>query len=57
MSDFPKAVTLGLGFKIPITPQQAVTGFTKVLVMGLSLSSSADETQQAVETLIDNHHY
>lgn len=57
MSDFPKAVTLGLGFKIPITAQQAVNGFSKVLVMGLSLSSSADETCQAVETLIDNHHY
>lgn len=57
MSDFSKAVTLGLGFKIPITSQQAVNGFSKVLVMGLSLSASADETQQAVEALIDNHHY
>jgi hypothetical protein len=56
-SDFPKAVALGMGFKIPITPQQAVNGFSKVLVMGLSLSAGADDSKTALETLIDNHHY
>lgn len=57
MSDFPKAVALGMGFKIPITPQQAVNGFSKVLVMGLSLSTGANDSKTALETLIDNHHY
>lgn len=57
MSDFPKAVTLGLGFKIPITPQQAANGFSKVLVMGLGLSASAEDSQQALQGLIDNHHF
>jgi hypothetical protein len=56
-SDFPKAVALGMGFKIPITAQQAANGFSKVLVLGLSLSSGASDSQETLETLIDNHHY
>lgn len=56
-SDFPKAVAIGMGFKIPITPQQAANGFSKVLVLGLSLSSDASDSKDTLETLIDNHHY
>lgn len=56
-TDFNKAVEVGMGFKIPLTADEAQTGFTKVLVMGLYLSSDANESKQAVEDLIDNHHY
>ncbi len=56
-SDFLKAVSLGMGFKIPLTAQQSLNGFSKVLVMGLSLSAGATDSKTALETLIDNHHY
>jgi hypothetical protein len=56
-SDFPKAVAIGMGFKIPITAQQAANGFSKVLVLGLSLSSDASDSKETLEALIDNHHY
>ena len=56
-SDFPKAVDVGMGFIIPITAQQAANGFSKVLVLGLSLSSAAADSKEMLEELIDNHHY
>lgn len=56
-SDFDKAVNSGMGFKIPITPQQAAQGFSKVLVLGVLLSSNQSDSQKALEALIDSHHY
>ena len=57
MSDFPKAVAAGMGFRIPITATQAVSGFSRILVLGLRLSADETGGQQALETLISNHHY
>jgi len=57
ISNFDSAVQNGMGFKISLTPEQASRGFTKVLVLGAYLSSDEATSQQAVETLIDNHHY
>ncbi|TDW97487.1 hypothetical protein [Dinghuibacter silviterrae] len=56
-SDFDKAVSLGMGFRVPITTIQAQEGFDKLLVLGLYLSNDAPGTQQVVEDLIDSHHY
>ncbi len=56
-SDFAKAQELGMAFNIPITEHQAVNGFSKILVLGLSLSSNASDSKDALESLIDNHHY
>lgn len=56
-SDFDKAVENGMGFKISLTAEQASRGFTKILVLGAYLSADEATSQQAVETLIDNHHY
>ena len=56
-SDFDKAVANGMGFRIPITAQQVSTGFSRVLVLGLSLSADENDAQKQIETLIDNHHY
>lgn len=56
-SNFDKAVEYGMGFKIPLTPAQASRGFDKILVLGTYLSADEVESQKAVETLIDNHHY
>jgi len=57
ISNFDRAVENGMGFKISLTAEQAAQGFTKILVLGAYLSSDETTSQQAVETLIDNHHY
>jgi hypothetical protein len=56
-SDFEKAVKVGMGMKIPLTPAQAKTGFDKILVLGVYLSADEVEGQKRLEELIDNHHY
>lgn len=56
-SDFEKAVLNGMGFKIPLSPVQAVNGFSKILALGINLSASATTAKKMVEDLIDNHHY
>ncbi|MBC8086844.1 MAG: hypothetical protein H7Z40_06230 [Phycisphaerae bacterium] len=56
-SDFTKAISAGLGFKIPLTGQQITNGFDRIMVLGLSLSADETESQAMLENLIDNHHY
>jgi len=56
-SDFEKAVSFGMGFKIPITAQQAANGFDKILVLGVYLSANETASKEMVEDLFDNHHY
>jgi hypothetical protein len=56
-SDFDQAVSIGMGFRIPLTTDQARTGFDRILVLGLYLSRSQSDSQQVLEDLIDNHHY
>jgi hypothetical protein len=56
-SDFARAVSVGMGFRIPITPQQAVQGFDKLLVLGVYLSGDATVGQHTLEDLINDHHY
>jgi hypothetical protein len=57
MSDFDKAISKGLGFRIPLVGSQVTDGFDKILVLGVCLSASEAESQVMVEALIDNHHY
>ncbi len=57
ISNFDKAVDFGMGFKIPLTPVQASGGFDKILVLGAFLSADETGSKQALEELIDNHHY
>src|SRR5207249_2979196 len=56
-SDFPRAVAVGMGFRIPLTAAQATNGFTKILVLGLLLSGDEADGRQSLEALIDSHHY
>ncbi len=56
-ADIDEAVKIGMGFKIRISPQQAVNGFDKMVVLGVSLSMDETDGQSALEALIDNHHY
>ncbi|MEP6734977.1 MAG: hypothetical protein ABJA70_05630 [Chryseolinea sp.] len=56
-ADFDKAVSKGMGFRIPLTQDESSKGFDKILVLGTFLSADHIESKSLVETLIDNHHY
>lgn len=57
MVDFEEAVTKGMGFKIPLTAQQAQNGFDTLYVLGVKLGTDSAEGKQALETLLDHHHH
>jgi hypothetical protein len=55
LSDFDRAVELGMGLRIDLTPAQASAGFARVLVTGLRLVSGEDTARQELETLLRHH--
>jgi hypothetical protein len=57
VADFDAAVARGMGFKVPVSAEQAASGFSQLIVLGLKLSADADDGKRLVEELIDNHHY
>ena len=57
MLDFEKALEIGMGFKIQLSPSQARAGFDKILVLGVRLSSDELESQQLLEDLFQHHHF
>ncbi|HEX8424002.1 MAG TPA: hypothetical protein VF634_11350, partial [Pyrinomonadaceae bacterium] len=57
MTDFDRAVEVGMGFRINLTPTQAKRGFERVLVIGLRFSADADTAKTELETLFRHHAY
>jgi hypothetical protein len=57
MHDFEEAVRIGMAVRVPLSAAEAAAGFDRLLVLGLRLSSSPEDTCQLLEGLIDNHHY
>jgi hypothetical protein len=57
LSDFDKAVEIGMAVRLPLVTHHADTGFDRLLVLGLRLSSDDQETGVLLEELIGNHHY
>ena len=57
MSDFDKAVNLGMGFRINLSDAEARSGFTKIIALGVFLSADATESAGMLEELIDNHQF
>jgi hypothetical protein len=57
MIDFEKAVQVGMGFRIDLTPEQARRGFDRLIVLGVRLSADAPNGQSQLETLFEHHHY
>lgn len=53
--DFESAVAAGMGLAIDITPEQAATGFDRLLVLGLQLAATDDAGQAALEELLRHH--
>ncbi|MBK9014426.1 MAG: hypothetical protein IPM82_10235 [Saprospiraceae bacterium] len=57
LSDFDKAVEVGMGVRIPLPDPWHRTGFDRVVVLGLRLSSDDFESKQLVEGLLNDHRY
>lgn len=57
MSDFDRAVQVGMGFRIPLTPAQADGGFDRVLVVGLRLNADEQAGKTELETLLRHHSF
>lgn len=55
--DFNKAVAKGMGVVLELQEPFDTRGFDRLLVLGLRLSSSAEECRHLIEELIDNHHF
>ena len=54
--DFDAAVRAGMGLKIDLNAQQAQSGFDRLIVLGVELSSSDADAQAALEQLFQHHH-
>ena len=55
MVDFDQAVAAGMGLAIPLTAGQFAAGFTRLLVLGLQLASTASEGPAALQELLGHH--
>jgi hypothetical protein len=55
--DFERAVEVGMGVKIDLTPEQARSGFDRLLVLGVQLSEKGDDAKTTLEELLQHHHY
>ena len=57
MVDFDQAVAAGMGLVIPLTADQFATGFTRLLVIGLQLSTTAGDGPAALQELLAHHQW
>lgn len=57
ITNFDRAVDVGMGFRVPLTPAQADRGFDRVLVVGLRLRSNEETSKNELETLFRHHSF
>jgi hypothetical protein len=57
MRDFDKAVALGLGVRVPLTPALAASGFARVLVLGIKSRLDPATAASRLGSVLDAHHY
>lgn len=55
--DFERAVQVGMGVSIELVDGEEVTGFDRIVVLGVKSSMSALETSRMLEKLFDAQHY
>ncbi len=56
LTDFERAVEIGMGFRVPLAAAPFRLGFQELCVLGLRLSADAGAGRAAMEDLIGNHH-
>ncbi len=57
IANFDKAIQVGMAARIPLAEPFAGSGFDRLLVLGIRVSSSTADHKELLEELIDNHHY
>lgn len=57
LTDFEKAVEVGMGLKIPLTPPYTTQGFDRLVVLGLRLSTDAGDSAMLVEELLEGQRF
>ena len=57
MTDFDKAIEVGMGIKINLAPAEWDSGFDSLIVLGLKLSVDEKEGQHALENLLLSHYH
>ncbi|WP_280252750.1 hypothetical protein [Nocardia abscessus] len=57
LSDFDRAVEVGMGLRVDLTPQQAAAGFHRVLVLGLRVTEDEQAARRELEKLIEHHSF
>ncbi|ASC71887.1 hypothetical protein XM38_028410 [Halomicronema hongdechloris C2206] len=55
MVDFDRAVEVGMGFRVDLSPEDLNLGFDQLLVLGVRLSADASAGQEMLETLFQHH--
>ncbi len=55
--DFSKAIEVGMGFKMTLTPDDVRLGFDELIVVGVKGSLPAQETSAELARLFEEHHY
>lgn len=56
IADFERAVAVGMGLKIDLSPTQAQNGFERLIVVGLRISSDELASKKLLEDLIAHQH-
>ncbi|MGJ4882845.1 hypothetical protein [Bradyrhizobium sp. HKCCYLRH3097] len=54
--NFDRAVEIGMGFRVPLTPPAFRRGFDQLMVLGVRLGADADAGRVALEQLFTHHH-
>ncbi len=57
LTDFEKAIEVGMGFKVPLSTVNFRRGFDKLMVLGVRMRSDADNGKTALQELIAHHHH
>jgi len=55
--DFDKAVSVGMGIRLPVDADDLRLGFDRLLVIGVKTSMDAPSSAQSLGALFDAHHY
>jgi hypothetical protein len=57
MFDFDEAVGMGLGFRVDLTAEQARGGFTRLMVLGVTMGADSETARRSLEELLRNHQF
>ena len=56
LADFERAVEVGMGIKVDLSPAEAAAGFDRLLVLGVRISADEAQSRDLLSTLVAHHH-